>query len=169
MVSAVILCFLIQSDPQIVKTMTWNMKNVMVFLALFMCFNTGAEVYKWVDKDGHTHYGEKPEGNDASVVPIESPPGPDENTEIHNKEREKLLKIYEEEREIKEEKKQQSEKEEKELREKCAELENELKDMKQAGVVFYDLDENGERKYISDKELTARIAQLQQQYDEHCN
>lgn len=149
--------------------MIWNLKNVMLCLALFICFDAGAEVYKWIDKDGHTHYGEKPEGNDASVVPIESTPGPDENTEMHNKEREKLLKIYEEEREMKEEKKQQEEKEAKELRGKCAELENELKDMKQAGVVFYDLDENGERKYLSDKELAARISKLQAQYDEHCN
>ena len=149
--------------------MTWNIKTTLACLVLFIYFNAGAEVYKWIDEDGHTHYGEKPGGNTASVVPINTDSGADENTEIHNKEREKLLKIYEEEREIKEEQKQQAEKEEKDRKEKCAELENDLKDMKQAGLVFYDLDENGERKYISEKELAARINQMQEQYEKYCN
>jgi len=146
-------------------------RTIIIILAcieLFGSVNTGAEVYKWVDKDGHTHYGENPQGDGASIVDIDTEPDLDENVDKHNKEREKLLKIYEEERQMKEEQKLQSEKEEKELREKCAKLENELKDMKQTGLVFYDLDENGERRYISEEELATQIDQMQKKYDKYC-
>ena len=148
--------------------MTGINKNLLLCLVLLGSFNIYAEVYKWVDKDGHTHYGEKPQGDGASIVDIDNNPDVDENVEKHNIEREKLLQIYEEERKMKEEKKQQAETKEKELREKCAKLENELKDMKQTGLVFYDLDENGERKYISEKELAVRIDQMQEKYDKYC-
>ena len=149
--------------------MTGTIKYILLCLILLGYSNIYAEVYKWVDKDGHTHYGEKPPGEGASTVDIDTHPDIDENVEKHNKERGKLLEIYEEERKMKEDKKQQAEKEEKELREKCAALENELKDMKQTGLVFYDLDENGERRYISEKELAARVDQMQKKYDKYCN
>ena len=148
--------------------MIWAINITLVCLVLFGTVNTGAEVYKWIDKDGHTHYGEKPQGENASIVDIDTDPVVDKNVEKHNKEREKLLKIYEEEREMKEVQKLQTEKEEKELREKCTKLENELQDMKQTGLVFYDLDENGERRYISEEELATRINQMQKRYDKYC-
>lgn len=149
--------------------MTGIIRNILLCLMLLGTFNVHAEVYKWVDKGGHTHYGEKPQGDGASVVDIDTNPDIDDNVEKHNKERDKLLEIYDEERKMKEEKRQQAEKEAKELREKCAKLENELKDMTQTGLVFYDLDENGERRYIPEKELAARIEKMQKQYDEYCN
>jgi hypothetical protein len=148
--------------------MIWTLKNSLLCLVLLAPVCVCAEIYKWVDEEGRTHYGEKPQGEGASKISVDSNPDIDENLEIHNQKRDKLLKIYEEERNMKEEKKQQAEKEERELREKCIALENELKEMQQSGVVFYDLDENDERKYISEQELAAQIEQMQRQYDKYC-
>jgi len=46
--------------------------------------------------------------------------------------------------------------------------ENEIKDMQQEGMSYYDLDEKGERKYLSDAELAKRIKKLQEQYNQQC-
>jgi len=148
--------------------MTVTVNITLVFLILLGPVCASAEVYKWVDEEGRTHYGEKPQGNGASKMNIDANPEIDENVESQNIERDKLLKIYEEERQVKEEKKQQAEKERKELGEKCTALENQLQDYRQTGIRFYDLDNKGERVYISEEELAARIDQMQKQYDKYC-
>jgi hypothetical protein len=92
----------------------------------------------------------------------------DKALEKNMEERDKMLKIYEEERNLKKEEKLKAEAEAEKMKRKCMEVKNDLDDMLQAGVRYYDLDEKGERIYLSEEEMTKRRAKLQAQYNEHC-
>ncbi|MGH8119351.1 MAG: DUF4124 domain-containing protein [Gammaproteobacteria bacterium] len=147
------------------QNLTLNTLLTLLFCASFQGF---AEVYKWVDANGQTHYGEKPGAGDATVIEIQDVPTADTGIQQQNEEREKLLKVYEEERNTRNEEKRRADEESRKIREKCLVAENELKDLQQGGLKFYDIDEKGERKYLSDKELDQRIQTLKEQYNRHC-
>lgn len=127
-----------------------------------------AEVYKWVDEHGHTHYGEKPPVEDASKIEIKEAPTVDDALKQQSIDQEKLLQIYEEERSLKKEEKLKAEKEKAERKQQCLSLANNLRDLQQGGLSFYDLDEKGERIYLSEAELSAHISKLQKDYDKYC-
>lgn len=148
--------------------MKWLIKSSLIFFIAFSSGMLQAEIYKWVDENGRTHYGEKPPEEGASEVKIkDNTPEPGGELEKHNVDREKLLEIYEEERRQKKEEKLKMEEEQKKKEKYCMQLKNDLKDMQKGGS-FYELDENGERKYISDKEIANRIKELQTNYKDHC-
>jgi len=141
---------------------------VLLILLLGISIQGSAEVYKWVDANGETHYGEKPGDVNATEVQIQGAPQADVDLRKQNEERDKLLKVYEEERNVRNEEKRKAEEEKSKNRGKCLMVENDLKDMRQGGLRYYDLDEKGERKYISDTELEQRIRQMQEYHDQHC-
>ena len=126
-----------------------------------------AEIYKWVDEYGQTHYGETPPVTVAQKLQIRDVPV-DESIEIHNQQRNKLLRIYEEERDLKQKEKLEAEKLKAEREQHCQNLENELIKYQQDGYVYYVLDEKGERKYLSDAEMSIHIEQLQKDFDKYC-
>jgi len=141
---------------------------VLLILLLGISIQGSAEVYKWVDANGQTHYGEKPDGGNATKVQIQDAPKADPGVQQQNEEREKMLKVYEEERNTRNEEKLKAEEEARKNKEKCLVVENELKDMQQGGLMYYDIDEKGERQYLSEAEREQRIRNLQEQYDQHC-
>ncbi len=149
-----------------------NMIWTIVLLWATFVPSTNGEVYKWVDENGRTHYGEKPPAADAEEMKIKSSASPADSSgkspEEINAERERLLKVYEEERQQKEEEKLEQENRQAELREKCMELENKLQDMKEGGAQYYRVDESGKRQYVSDEELQKRIQTMQELYNKEC-
>ena len=147
--------------------MKWIFAILLILVTVWLPLNIHAEVYKWVDEHGFTHYGEKPPDANAQKIQIREITV-DESIEIHNQQREKLLRIYEEERNLKKEEKLKAEKLKAEKEQHCQNLENELIKYQQGGFVYYDLDEKGERKYLSEAELSAHISKLQKYYDKNC-
>lgn len=139
-----------------------------VFPLIFVPMIVVAEIYKWVDEDGRVHYGEKPPVEDASKVEIKDSPRVDDSLQQQSIDQQKLLQIYEEERNLKKEEKLKAEKEKAERKKQCQYLASELSDLKQGGMAFYDLDEKGERKYYSEAELASYIGQKQKEYDKSC-
>lgn len=136
-------------------------------LLLFPLITT-AEVYKWVDEQGRTHYGEKPPVEDASRIEIREAPKVDDPLNQQSVDQQKLLQIYEEERNLKKEEKLKADQKKAERAKQCQILAGDLSDLQQGGMVFYDLDEKGERKYFSDAELSDHIKKLQADYDKYC-
>jgi hypothetical protein len=139
-----------------------------IFPLFFFSSISIAGIYKWVDEEGRTHYGEKPPVEDASKVNIRDVPKIDDSLKQQSIDQQKLLEIYEEERKQKKEEKLKAEKEMAERKKQCQYLASELSDLKQGGVAFYDLDEKGERKYYSEAELAAYIDTKQKEYDKNC-
>jgi hypothetical protein len=127
-----------------------------------------AEVYKWIDEEGHTHYGEKPLAANATEVKIQQAPQADPSLQKRYEESDKLLKVYEDERKNREEEEQKAEAAAKKREQQCLVAKNEIQDMQQAGLSYYELDDKGERKTLSRTEREQRLKQLQEQFDLHC-
>lgn len=143
--------------------------SIVFLLVVIYCQSpANAEVYKWVDEHGQTHYSERPPDGSATEIKIKEPQNVDKALEKNMEERDKMLKIYEEERNLKKEEKLKAEAEAEKMKRKCMEVKNDLADMQQAGIVYYVLDEKGERIYLSEEEMTKRRAKLQAQYNEYC-
>lgn len=140
----------------------------LVFYIVLSSWTLHAEIYKWVDENGRTHYGEKPPNEEATEMKIrENEQEPEAGVEKHKVDRDKLLEIYEEEREQKKQEKQKAEEAKKKQEKYCQGLENDLKDMDRGGV-YYVLDENGERKYVSEETVASRKKELQEEYEKNC-
>ncbi len=127
-----------------------------------------AQVYKWVDEKGVTHYGERaPQGSKAEDVqqrlgkPGVAPgkaaqPGWQEQDLEFRKRR-----IQAEQTESKNKQREDSQ------HQACNQARDQLAQMKSMRRM-YRLDEKGERVYQSDEERGAAIARLEQQISERC-
>ncbi len=144
---------------------------VLVFscLALWLAAPAAAEVYKWVDEKGVTHYGEKPPPNQKSkqVIIRDTGPrqvvGPDgaaaalKDKDIQFRQRQTL-------REQEEVKVAQ----EKAARDRwCREARMQLGDLKTMRRI-YDLNDKGERVYKSDTERDAELATREAELNQRC-
>lgn len=144
------------------------MRCLLIVCLGFLWMPVCADVYKWVDEYGRVHYGEKPPHEQASKIEIKETPQAAESIEKQTIDQEKLLRIYEEERNIKKEEKLKAEQERNERKLYCRELANDLKDMQHGGVNYYELDAQGERVYLSEAEVAKRIREMQTEYDKNC-
>lgn len=114
-----------------------------------------AEVYRWVDENGKVHFGDRPpRGVETESLDLPeaagSTPAPTE-AERRAKTR-RLLDAWEEERRIKKERKAEAAADKAKRKRRCSRARNELRDLQQ-GALFYELDQQGERRYLSDAEL----------------
>lgn len=146
-------------------------------IVLLMLFPSAimAQVYKWVDEDGQVHYSSEPPSAAATQMNVDMPQPDDASRQAAQErlERQKRwLEGREEEKRVKQEQKQRREQEKQAKREhesNCAKLKLEMDDIKKGGVIWYDLDEKGERVYLSDQDLDARLAEMEQTYKANCS
>ena len=138
------------------------------FLALFLAAAPAfAQVYKWVDEKGGTHYGERPpQGSKAREVekklasPLPATPGRTEDWQQKDRE----LRQRQIQAEAAEEKKQQTAKRQ---REQCDQQRDLLERLKM-GRRSYSLNAQGERVYLDDSERDAAIARQEKLVAERC-
>jgi hypothetical protein len=149
------------------------MKSVIAAVVLAVPGVCAAEIYKWVDENGQTHYGEQPQGQSSEQVHVPqyeggaAQPVPDERQRLERvkkwvdarqKERERAKQEQDELREKRAKKKQ-----------KCDDLRRELRDMEIGGVQWYRLDEAGDRRFYSDEEIEARKVQMRETLRKNCD
>ena len=127
-----------------------------------------AQMYKWVDEKGVTHYGERPpQGKKAQEVEqrLANPAGaPGKAAQPGWKEQElefRKRRIEAEQTEAKDKQQEAS------RRRNCNQARDQLAQMKTARRV-YRLNEAGERVFQSDEERNAAIARMEQQLAERC-
>lgn len=127
-----------------------------------------AQVYKWVDEKGKTHYGERaPQGKKAQEVGQRlANPGPAPGKAAQPDWREKDLefrgrRIEAEQAQTKQEQRETAN------HQACNQAQDRLAQIKSARSV-YRLDEKGERVYQSDDEHRALIAQMERLISERC-
>ena len=127
-----------------------------------------AQVYKWVDEKGVTHYGERPpQGKKAQPVEqhLANPsPAPGKTAAPDWKAKELEFRGRRIESEQADAKQQQQDAA---LRNACNEARDRLVRLKSARGI-YRLDEKGQRVYQSDEERRASTAQLEQQIAQRC-
>ena len=127
-----------------------------------------AQVYKWVDEKGVTHYGERPpEGKKAQQVEqrLATPgPAPGKSTQPSWKDKDLEFRSRRVESQQAEAKQQQRDAAQ---RQACNQARDHLAQMKMARGV-YRLDEKGERVYQSDEERNTSTAELEQLVAQRC-
>lgn len=129
----------------------------------------GAEVYKWVDERGNTHYGERPPQNsDVGEVTIrKGPSGPDPILERQRERQRKLLDVMQQEREEKKEKKQKSREEREQQQRRCFRARDRLKQYRRAGLL-YEYDKQGNKTFLDDMEREKAIKQAENDVSRYC-
>ncbi len=127
-----------------------------------------AQVYKWVDDKGVTHYGERPpQGKKAEKVEqrLANPePAPGAAAQPNWKEQDlefRKRRIETEQTEAKDKQRETSQ------RQTCNQARDQLAQMKSARRL-YRLDEKGERVFQSDDERNAAIARFERLVSDRC-
>ncbi|HKK15369.1 MAG TPA: DUF4124 domain-containing protein [Gammaproteobacteria bacterium] len=125
------------------------------------------EIYKWVDENGQTHYGEKPPHENAEKVEFHEVPEASQEVKQYNRDRNKLLQVMEEERLQKQQEKRIAAQEKQDLEEKCDRIEKRLASL-QLRAHFYRENEDGERVYLTEEEVKEEIRRLQKIQHKDC-
>lgn len=115
-----------------------------------------AGVYKWTDKVGNVHYGDKPveqqKSTEINIVP-EASRGVAVSAD-KKKERDRVLEEFQEDREARKKKRDDKQAAQAKLKKQCAHAKDRLRRYREAGAV-YKLDAKGERVFYS-KEARAK-------------
>ena len=133
-----------------------------------------SEIYKWVDENGKVHYSQTPPDQSAEKMDIE--PSEESGTTPYQVEQnpssvdsqKKYSDYLEQERLDRKEKRAQKKKEKEEARSKCNGVRAQLSDMEQGGILYYELDKDGERQFVSDDRVEARKNNLRDYLKRNC-
>lgn len=169
-----------QSNPpqtEVCNSCTWGSMGKPIFITLiFICLAsvTHAGIYKWVDKNGQVHYGERPSTSQKSEkIHVRDIGKPANNTNKQSEEvpqedkRAKLLRAFEEERNLKKEQRQKDRQQAEQRKRNCDIAKDELRRYQSASRV-YDLDENGKRKYLPDSAREQSIQRARHEVNRWC-
>ena len=126
---------------------------------------SGAEVYKWVDEKGVTHYSEKPpDSGEAKRIEIAPSPSAAPRPPVNWKEKEAELQRQ---RILKARSETPSEAEVAKRHDRCLEARRRL-DLLAKGRPLYNVNERGERIYLEDKERESESQRWSVEADANC-
>ncbi len=158
-----ILCLLLS-----VKRNSKLFRALVHFFALMaIAASASAQVYKWVDEKGVTHYGERPpQGKKASEVPNKlGTPGPGAASPAEDwQQKDRAFRQRKIQADTADEKQKQDAAR---RQEQCNQQRDLLARLKQSGR-SYTLNEKGERVYMNDAERDAAIARQEKLTAEQC-
>ena len=141
----------------------------MVCMLWALLLPAAAQVYKWTDEKGVTHYGERPpQGKNAEKVEQRlANPGPVPGKAAQPSWQDKELEFRG--RRVEAEQTEAKQKQQEDAnRQACNQARDRLAQAKSARR-WYRLDEKGERVYQGDEEQKASIAQLEQLIAQRCH
>ncbi len=128
-----------------------------------------AEIYKWVDEEGVTHYSQQPPpSGDADRVGVDTPP--DEEIAREREEMEETGERLEAQREQRREAEQQAQEnaaERERRQQRCADLRASLQKLTENRRLLVP-DEEGNVRRLSEEERQQRVAERRRQIDEQC-
>jgi hypothetical protein len=134
-----------------------------LFLILAVASPAWAEVYKWVDEKGQTHYGSAPptQGEYSTMKPLPEPSSDSSSAPLQTYDKTPAgsssdADILERERK----RSQQASLEAKQREQRCAQAKARLQSLKEAGVI-YSRGADGERKFYNNEERAAMTAQAE--------
>lgn len=128
-----------------------------------------AEVYRWVDEDGRTHFGDRPPTQAASQeVKVESAPARVDNSARDRQQKvNAFLEQKQQERDQQRVADAKAEKQAAKRAEQCSKLRARLKYMDSVST-FYNLNEQGERVFVSESENTRIRERFRRKVEETC-
>jgi len=140
---------------------------LLVMVALMYVQPVSAEIYKWIDAEGKTHYGDQP-GKQAQQLELDTTKKGHINTgESREEKRQKLLDAMSEDRARENEEKEKRLAKQKKSERQCAWATDRLKRYERASYL-YDLDKDGNRVAMSNEERSKRTEDLRKNISRHC-
>jgi len=146
----------------------------LVFMLSLLCaYSTivSAEIYKWVDENGRTHYGDRPAG-DGDKLNIKNEPDKSSaapsSTQDRLRKQQRFLRAREIERSQKKQADAKARQREAQRKRNCGRARDELTRLSRASGV-YTTDESGQRSYLSREARAAAEAQLKQKIKKFCS
>ena len=149
--------------------------RVLLAMGLLLCAApTSAQMYKWVDDKGVTHYSESPppgrKAQQVQTTPAPSPPATPKPAEPASTwgDKERAFRQRTIEREYAEETKQKKDAERIAMRrEACLEARYMINALS-GGVPVYKLNEKGEREYLADNARADRLQRAKENAETYC-
>ncbi|MEQ9545522.1 MAG: DUF4124 domain-containing protein [Marinobacter sp.] len=128
-----------------------------------------AEVYRWVDAEGRTHFGDRPPAQATSQeVKVVSPPARVDNAARDRQQKvNAFLEQRQQERDQQRAAAAKAEKQAAKQAELCTRLRARLKHMESVST-FYNLNEQGERVFVSESENTRIRERFRKKVAEAC-
>ena len=140
-----------------------------IVLLLFASSANAGKVYKWVDENGKTHYGDRKGAEARNIEEVRVSKSPPISSDITSRQQrtKRLLDSYKKERDEKSESRLAAAGEKKQREEKCAAAKDSQARYERAGSL-YNKDAQGNRNYLSDEDRAKAILEAQAAVDEWC-
>jgi hypothetical protein len=145
------------------------MKQAIILLCCCYATSLYADVYKWTDAQGNTHYGDRPPSTESATrLNSQGTTVKTKVDEARAETREKLLQSMQEDRLEKKEKRQKKRAKAKQDRARCNALRDKMRRMRSATGV-YQLDKNGERVFFSNEQRSKAEANIKKRMRKVCH
>jgi hypothetical protein len=156
------------------------MSKFLLIILMFTCTDTFAAINKWVDDQGHVHYSDQPPPSNAKAETLRSASDSDGNPTTLGSaamsapaapktlaEREAELKKAKQAKQEAANKAAQGKAVEDAKKASCSSAQQNMRAL-QEGIRMVEIDANGERSYLDDKQRQERIAKVQQDVATYC-
>lgn len=148
-------------------------RSILIVSLIFASGIQAEDVYKVIDENGRIQFTQFPPYKGAEKLKIKGikngAVGANQESSQSLKERQKRYSDYlQSERLERKEKRIQAKQEKAALISKCNNVRADLYDMNQGGILYYDLDENGERVYIDESRIEAKKNRLRTFLNKQC-
>jgi len=145
-------------------------RTVAVLLLLAGISPVAAEIYRWVDKSGEVHFGDRPRPEGATVVEVPQTPGPDANLEQQRTREQRLLDAYQDEREVRSKAALEAKEKKEQSRQLCTEARARLRIVEESRrVSTVDKDGNRSYQYWNAESRAEARATAQKAIDTYCD
>ena len=115
---------------------SYRMRLFVLFITVIYATFLSAQVYKWVDENGKTHYSDKPHDENAEAIHIEKTPTLDTDHDSRVEKQRRLLEVMAEERQETKQLKAQAAAEKLKREVNCAKARKNLQDIMNAGFLY---------------------------------
>ena len=137
-------------------------------VSLLLASTCRAELYRWVDEQGHTHFADRPEHSQPHEIAVRpAAAAPSDPTQRMDKTR-RLLNAFQVERQQEREAEKKRQEETQKRRRNCIRARDNLRQSSEVGNI-YRLDDSGNRVYLSEPERAAVIRRYQQAVADWCD
>lgn len=140
--------------------------TVTILLVVYSCY-TSAEIYKWVDEQGRTHYEDKPVANSKEMEVNTTRQG---HIKINNEralKQKRLLETYDDDKQRENKEKAKKKKNKKKLARQCSQSKDRLRHYERASSL-YDLDKDGKRITVSTQKREKVTTALRNKIKKFC-
>ncbi len=143
-------------------------KILLLLICLYPGFNVSAEIYKWVDDQGHTHYGDKPADEADSLQVDVSKKGHFDSDADRAEKRQRLLDAMQEDRHRKQQEAEKQREQQQYAQRQCVVARDRLKQYESVGYL-YRLDKDGNRVVIPTEKRDQLTEKLRSDIRKNCN